>query len=125
MNAIQMAQNAYRQDAQATRTQRGVEYDAIARITHALKTASQRKTAGFRDMAAAIHDNRRLWTILAADAAGSGNQLPQALRARIVYLAEFTRLHSSKVLTEGASAAPLIEVNTAILRGLRDGRATK
>lgn len=125
MNAIQMAQNAYRQDAQATRTQRGVEYDAIARITHALKMASQRGTAGFHDMAAAIHDNRRLWTILAADVADSENQLPQALRARIVYLADFTRLHSSKVLTEGASAAPLIEVNTAILRGLRDGGAPK
>lgn len=121
MNATLMAQNAYRQDAQATRTHRSVEYDAIARITHALKTAAQRGAAGFPDLAAAIHDNRRLWTILATDAADAGNQLPEALRARILYLAEFTRLHSSKALNKTASAAPLIEVNTAILKGLRDG----
>lgn len=125
MNAIQMAQNAYRQDAPATRTHRSVEYDAIARITHALKTASQDESSRFRDLASAIHDNRRLWTILATDAADAGNQLPDTLRARIVSLGEFTRLYSSKVLTEKASPAPLIEVNTAILKGLRNGGQDK
>lgn len=120
MNATLKAQHAYGHGAQATRTHRGMEYDAIARITHALKIATKQGKDGFPDMAAAIHDNRRLWTILAADVADSGNQLPDALRARIVYLAEFTRLHSSKVLSGGASAAPLIEVNTAILKGLRE-----
>lgn len=125
MNATLRAHNAYRQDAQAVRTHRSVEYDAIARITHALKTASQGGKAGFPELASAIHDNRRLWTILATDAADAGNALPEALRARIVYLAEFTYQHSSRVLNDGASAAPLIEVNTAILRGLRDQGSTQ
>lgn len=122
MNATIMAQNAYRQDAQAVRTPRSVEYDAIARITHALKAAAQRGKAGFPELVAAIHDNRRLWTVLATDAADAGNALPEALRARLVYLAEFTHQHSSRVLSEGANVAPLIEVNSAILRGLRDQR---
>lgn len=125
MNATLLAQNAYRQDAQAVRTHRGVEYDAIARITHALKTAARHGSTGFPELAAAIHDNRRLWTILATDAADAGNQFPDTLRARIMYLAEFTRLHSSKVLNEKASPAPLIEVNTAILKGLRNGGQDK
>jgi flagellar protein FlaF len=47
------------------------------------------------------------------------------MRARIVSLGEFTRLYSSKVLTEKASPAPLIEVNTAILKGLRNGGQDK
>jgi len=36
------------------------------------------------------------------------------------YLAEFTRTYSSRVLA-GASADPLIDINTAVMRGLRDG----
>jgi flagellar protein FlaF len=120
VNATLKAQHAYRHGAQAIRTHRSLEYDAIARITHALKTATKRGKDGFPDLAAAIHDNRRLWTILATDVADAGNPLPDALRARIFYLAEFTRLHSSKVLNGGASATPLIEVNTAILKGLRE-----
>jgi len=120
VNATLRAHNAYRQDAQAVRTHRSVEYDAIARITHALKTAAQRGKEDFPELAAAIHENRRLWTVLATDTADAGNALPEALRARIVYLAEFTHQHSSRILSEGADAAPLIEVNTAILKGLRD-----
>jgi flagellar protein FlaF len=69
-------------------------------------------------LAAAVHDNRRLWTILAADVADPANPLPAALRARLVYLAEFTRVHSGKVLREGASPDPLIEINIAVMRGL-------
>jgi flagellar protein FlaF len=120
VNATLKAQQAYRHDAQAIRTDRSVEYDAIARITHALKTAAQADKTQFSELATAIHDNRRLWTILATDVADAHNALPDTLRARILYLAEFTRHHSSKVLTDGASAMPLVEVNTAILKGLRD-----
>ena len=33
-------------------------------------------------------------------------------------------LHSSRILADGASIEPLLEINTAILRGLRQMRAT-
>nr|WP_111734723.1 flagellar biosynthesis regulator FlaF [Roseovarius amoyensis] len=122
MNAMQQAQAAYRTAANPIRTPRGAEYDAFARITGRLRAVS-RSPAGFRDIAAAIHDNRRLWTILATDAVGDGNLLPPELRARILYLAEFTRVHSGRVLRAGAAVEPLIEINTAVMRGLagRDG----
>jgi len=123
MNAILQAQNAYGQGAQPIRTPRGAEYDAFAQITSRLKSSAVKGKAGFADLARAIHDNRRLWTALAADAGSEGNALPKELRARIVYLAEFTRLHSARVLTDGASIEPLIDINAAIMRGLRDGRA--
>ncbi|MGR3461387.1 MAG: flagellar biosynthesis regulator FlaF [Roseovarius sp.] len=117
MNKTLQAQTAYGAEAGAVHTPRATEYRTFARITHRLKSA----VAIGRDMpalAAAIHDNRRLWTILVADVADPANALPPALRARLVYLGEFTRVHSGKVLREGASPDPLIEVNIAVMRGL-------
>lgn len=120
MNAIQKARNAYGAEAQTIKTPRSNEYDAFARVTQALKSAAAQGTAGFPALAGAIHHNRSLWTILAADVADAGNSLPKDLRARIVYLAEFTNQHSTKVLTGDASASALIDINTAMMAGLRD-----
>lgn len=122
MNAMQQAQAGYRTAAHPIRTPRGAEYEAFAHITSRMKTASDGLPARFRELAAAIHDNRRLWTILAADAADRDNPLPKELRARILYLTEFTRQHSARVLRSGAPVRPLIEINSAIMRGLRDRR---
>ncbi len=116
-----LAQRAYAQASAPIRTPRGTEYDVIVRITHRLKSAAQKGKSGFNELAQALHTNRQLWTLLAADAAGSDNQLPAELRARILYLAEFTQLHSSKVLSGKVSVRPLLEINTAVLKGLRQG----
>jgi len=119
VNAILQAQTAYGAQTGATRTPRAVEYDTFARITHRLKSAAESRQSPTA-LAGAIHDNRRLWTILAVDVANDANPLPRALRAQIISLAEFTRQHSSKVLRDGADVAPLIEINTAMMRGLSD-----
>jgi flagellar protein FlaF len=120
VNALHQAQNAYRTQATALKTTRSVEYDTFARITHRLKRAASGGKTTIKELIAAVHDNRRLWTTLAADVAGEGNALPQDLRARILYLSEFTRSYSTRVLN-GASPDPLIDVNTAVMRGLRAG----
>jgi len=121
VNAQTMARMAYAQAAAPMRTDRGTEYDIFARVTRALKAADDRGKPGFRDLAAAIHENRRLWALLAADVADADNRLPQELRARIFYLAEFTHLHSGKVLAREATARVLVEINAAIMKGLRGG----
>lgn len=123
MTPNSLAQRAYQQAAAPTKTPGKLEYDVIARVTHRLKSSAQRGKKGFSALAEAVHENRTLWTRLAVDVADSGNGLPQELRARIFYLAEFTNHHSTKVLSSGASVRPLLEVNTAILRGLRNGAA--
>lgn len=122
MNAHITAQRAYAQNAGPVRTPRGIEYDAFARITHRLKSASVSNQTG--PLAAAIHDNRRLWTLLAAQVAENANGLSAELRARIFYLAEFTAQHSRKVLHGQATATALIDINTAIMRGLRSQEGT-
>lgn len=119
MNALQMAKTAYESSKAPIRSTRGTEYDAFALITRRLATASAAGLAGFRDLAEAVHQNRRLWTILAADVASGGNGLPNELRARIFYLAQFTSEHSRKVLNGNADTQPLVDVNTAVMRGLR------
>lgn len=122
MNALYKAQSAYRNTDRTIRTDRSIEYDAFARVTSRLKQISE-DPEDFQRLAAAVHDNRKLWSVLSADVAGKANRLSPDLRARIVYLSEFTRIYSSRVLN-GASAEPLIDINTAVMRGLRSGSAT-
>ena len=121
MTATTFAQAGYRRESQAVQTPRNTECDAFSRVTAQLHAASGGK-GGMAAMARAIHDNRRLWYVLAADVADKANRLSADLRARIMYLAEFTDTYSSQVLSAGASAQPLIEINTAIIRGLRQQR---
>ncbi len=118
------AQTAYAQTAAPTRTPRDTEYEAISKITHRLKTAAIRKSQDFGGFVRALHDNRRLWSVLASGVSDSDNGLPNELRARIFYLAEFTEQHSSQVLGNKASIEPLLEINMAVLRGLRQIRGS-
>jgi len=119
VNALQMAKTAYATNKAPIRTPRGIEYEAFARVTHRLKSAAARGKTGFPDLAQALHLNRQLWSMLAADVAEQDNGLPTELRARIFYLAEFTADHSRKVLRGHEAIDALVEVNTAVMRGLR------
>lgn len=118
-----MAKTAYSNPGQPTRTSRGTEYELFARITHRLKAAAALDRAQFPALARALQDNRELWAALAVDVAGPGNALPPQLRAQIIYLYEFTMQHTSKVLNGTASADVLIDINTAVMRGLKQGGA--
>ena len=62
---------------------------------------------------------KKLWGILAADISDKDNTLPKELRGRIFYLYEFTSQHTSKVLRKEASVDVLLDINTAVMRGLR------
>ncbi|MCY1128708.1 flagellar biosynthesis regulator FlaF [Frigidibacter sp. RF13] len=119
MTAQIMARAAYASPTAATRSPRSIEYDAFARVTHQLKAALAAPKANFAALARALHDNRALWTVLAADVAEAANGLPEALRAKLFYLAEFTVDHSRKVLAGQADVGVLVEINTAVMRGLR------
>ncbi len=117
MNAYAQAQSAYAPAAAPTRTARSAEYEVIARISHRIKKAIQ--DDDFAALAEALYQNNKLWTAFAVDVLSPGNMLPDDLRARILYLSEFTRLHSHKVLRKKESAVPLLEVNASILKGLK------
>ena len=119
MTALDLARTAYSAPGTPARTLRGIEYDLFARVTHRLKVAHSAGRAEFAALAIALHENQELWTTLAADVSEPGNALPAPLRAQLFYLFEFTAQHSRKIMAGEGTAEVLIDINTAIMRGLR------
>ena len=117
MNTATQARAGYARVSAIAPLPRDTEYRAFAEVTRRLSDLSDSPDA-FPRLAEAVYLNLRLWTALAVDVANDDNALPEELRARIFYLAEFTRVHTQKVLRERAPHDVLIEINTAIMRGL-------
>jgi flagellar biosynthesis activator protein FlaF len=114
------AHAAYARPEAPQRNPRAVEYDLLARTTKALAQAAAGKSDGFFPaLVTALDDNQRLWSTLAADVAEPENGLPAKLRAQLFYLYEFTTQHSRAVRDGKASVEVLIDINTAVMRGLR------
>jgi flagellar protein FlaF len=111
------ARSAYA--AAPIRTPRGAEYAVFAQVTQRLKAVGDSDPAGFSSLATAVVDNQRLWAALAEDLMGEHNRLPVPLRAQLISLAEFVRRHSLAILSGKGSAEALIDINTAIMKGLR------
>lgn len=119
MNSTTLATKAYAGGTAAARTPRAIEYEVFGRVTRRIKSASEGAQSGLAPLAEALHENLKLWTVIAADIAEPGNGLPDALKARLFYLWEFTRTHTRKVLAGTADAAVLIDINMSVMRGLR------
>lgn len=122
MSLALRAARAYGDARAQARSPRDTEYDALARITARLARASAApalaQPGGFAALAEALHENRRLWALLAADLAGPGNALPPGLRAQLLGLAGFCLSETSRILSGEGECARLLEINTALMRGL-------
>lgn len=121
MSVTNLAEKAYARPSSPSRTTRGVEYDLLARVTRELGSAWETRDGNFPKLAQALHDNLRLWSVFASDVSDEDNGLPQKLRGQIYYLYRFTEQHSRKVLKGNATVEVLIDINTAVMRGLRGG----
>ncbi|MEL7130903.1 MAG: flagellar biosynthesis regulator FlaF [Pseudomonadota bacterium] len=119
MNATSLAMRGYAENAVTTRNARRSEYDVFARVTKMLRDTATRAKSNFPAYTEALHLNRSLWTALVVDVADPENPMPSNLKARVIYLSEFTQQHTRKVLREGASVMPLLEINMAVMRGLK------
>lgn len=103
----------------ATRTPRDAEYTAFARVTRRMREAHDAGKGNFPALCQAVLDNQKLWGMLADDLIDDRNQLPPPLRAQLVSLSEFVRRHGMAVVGRRATADALIDINTAIMKGLR------
>jgi flagellar protein FlaF len=101
------------------RTARGAEYAVFAQVTRRLSAVDETDKSAYGQLAQAVLDNQRLWGTLSEDLMLESNALPVALRAQLISLAEFVRRQSLAVLGGRAKLAPLIDINTAIMKGLR------
>ncbi|MEX3017513.1 flagellar biosynthesis regulator FlaF [Gymnodinialimonas hymeniacidonis] len=117
MISTSLAQSAYAASSAPVRSDRGTEYAAFQTVTTKLNKATQ-PDASMTARAEALHENRKLWTILASDLADDGNALPQTLRAQLFYLAEFSLLQSRKALDDPTALKALVDINTSVMRGL-------
>ncbi len=119
MSMHSRARSGYAGAAAPIRTDRGAEYAVFSRVTHRMSAVDETDRSTFPALAAAVADNQRLWGALVEDLMGDGNALPVGLRAQLIGLAEFVRKHTLRVLAGKASIAPLVDINTSIMRGLR------
>lgn len=119
MNVAERAQDGYKKSAAYTKSPRDAEYEVIAKISHRLRAAALNRKTDFPRYIEALSDNRRLWTTLASDLALPDNELPKDLRARLFWLAEFTESETQKLLRNEGDVGVLIEINAAVLQGLR------
>ena len=118
MSALAQLQNSYLDATRSTGTPRDVEYQLFIRVTGKLNRGSV-DGADFSVLAGALNENLTLWQALALDVMSPENTLPDKLRAQLFYLYEFTASHTRRVLQRQADASALIDINTAIMRGLR------
>jgi flagellar protein FlaF len=119
MSPHAQARSGYASASSSVRTGRDTEYAIFARITGALAAVDEHDKRAFPELARAVADNQRLWGVLAEDLMNDGNQLPLQLRANLLSLAGFVRKHTMAVLGGRASVAPLVDINTMIMKGLR------
>ncbi|WP_299652808.1 flagellar biosynthesis regulator FlaF [uncultured Tateyamaria sp.] len=120
---MSQALKGYAEHAPSTKSDRRSEYEVIAKVTQQLRDRAVDAKKNFPAYADALHANQRLWTALVVDVVDPQNPLPKELKSRIVYLSDFTRHHTRRILREKASVLPLLEINMAVLRGLKqEGR---
>ncbi len=119
MNTAVLAQSLYAKPTRELGTARGIEYKAFSKVTARLASWNEEKDS-FASLAEALCENQLLWTVLGADVADQGNGLPNELRAQLFYLTEFTNHQTQKIMAGEGKPQILVEINTSIMRGLRD-----
>ena len=118
VNAIDRARNAYAPNRSPVRTERAAEVE-LFRQTNALLKAATTPPQSMPKLVDALHQNRKVWTHMAGEVADSDNALPSELRASLLYLYKFVASHTAQILRGAAEVGPLIDINTAIIRGLK------
>ena len=113
-----LAFKAYGEVKQRTAGEKEIEFALFRQITDALKQVSEGNDVQPSDWAEAIHRNQQLWTTIAIDLLHPGNALPDEMKRSLLYLAEFVRQTSMKIMAGEGEIADLIEINQTIMNGL-------
>jgi flagellar protein FlaF len=119
LTTLNMARSAYARPEAPARAPRSIEYELLSRATQRMTTAWPKRRGEFAALASALDQNLQLWSTLGADVADPDNGLPANLRARLFYLYQFTAEHTRSVLEGRGSVEVLVDINTAVMRGLR------
>lgn len=118
MDLAAQAANGYQATQLQSHSARSIEVKLFAEITAGMVRARRAGKPGFHELVAALHRNRMLWDTLLADLAHEANGLPLPLKAELIRLGHFVRQFTARVL-KGEDGEVLIDINNAILEGLR------
>lgn len=116
-----LAFKAYGEVKQRTAGEKEIEYALFQQITEALEHIAHADNAMPTEWADAINRNQQLWTTIAIDLLHPANALPEETKRSLLYLAEFVRQNSMKVLSGDGNLSDLIEINHSIMSGLAGG----
>ncbi len=119
MRASELARKGYTNTLKRTGSDIELELKIFTDITGRLASADIAKPGGISALNQAVADNARLWNIIFLDITNPDNTLSDALKSSLVYLAEFTREHTSKVLHGEAGHQILVEINNNVIAGKR------
>lgn len=125
MSTASLARHAYETSAHVAPTPKTIEADAFKRVTTLLQNSRHGGASSYRDTVEAVYLNKRLWSLIASDLAEDGNLLPQDLKVGLLNLAVFTETQCKQVLDGTGSVDAMIEINRAVLKGLKSTGAAK
>lgn len=127
MDQKQNALRGYGQVKRQTASDKHIELQLFSAVTARLRAQVQNNSTRLSgEKAETLIENAKLWNLLFCDLVNSDNKLPLELKTNLISLAEFTQGHTQRVLRGEASIDILIDVNTAIIEGLKSaiqGRA--
>jgi flagellar protein FlaF len=119
MNSAHAAARRYTSLSEHTRNAKDLEYEVILGVTRDLTKQGANQAVDFPRFAKTLNKNERLWIEIGTQVADPNNQLDTNLRARLFYMAEFVTHQTSKVLSGETGVESLVEMNVAVLRGLK------
>jgi len=119
MHASEMAIRGYKNTQKSMGSDTELELKIFTDITGRLAGADVAKPGGISTLNQAVTDNAKLWNLLFLDITNPGNALDDGLKSSLIYLAEFTRQHTHKVLNGDAGHQILIEINNNVIAGKR------
>ena len=102
-----LAFKAYGEVRQRTAGDKEIEFALFRQITDVLKQVSEADEVQPTDWAEAVHRNQQLWTTIALDLLHPGNALPDEMKRSLLYLAEFVRQTSMKIMAGEGDIADL------------------
>lgn len=120
MDQKQNALRGYGHVKRQTASDKHIELQLFSAVTGRLRAQVKKNPTRLSgEMAEVILENAKLWNVLFCDLVGPENKLSGDLKTNLISLAEFTQSHTQRVLRGQASIDILIEINAAIIEGLR------
>ncbi|MEP6342140.1 MAG: flagellar biosynthesis regulator FlaF [Maricaulaceae bacterium] len=121
MTAASFAQQAYKNSQRELASEKSIELQVFYQITSRMRAADISETGGMSKLAEALTDNMKLWNILFSDLSLASNKMPDELKAQIMSLAKFTQSQTFEILAGRAKHDVLIDINQAMMNGMRAG----